>query len=223
MALFKIRDFDPNYKENFNGYDIKGLEVYSSLNYEKIGTVDDLLVDQTGSLHYLVVDLGFQGYGKKVFLPMERSQIDPQRNQVYAIDLTKEQAQDLPEFSERLRIDNQHEDQGGDVYPSHAAVAHTHNNQYQSPVSADTRPQVGQLPSPYVSQSHTDYGYQQPRTPVSRLESLSTTGNAANQLTSDSSVYYQQDPALYTTNEQDHAILQRYEEQLRARYSNSRI
>jgi hypothetical protein len=28
MALTKLSDFDPNYRENFNGNDVKGMGVY---------------------------------------------------------------------------------------------------------------------------------------------------------------------------------------------------
>ena len=48
MALVKIADFDPNYKQDiFGGDDIKGYDVYSA-NNEKIGGVYDVLVDESG-------------------------------------------------------------------------------------------------------------------------------------------------------------------------------
>ena len=58
MVLYKLDDFDPNYKESFEGHDIKGLGVYTQGSDEKIGTISDVLVDEDGYLRYLVVDLG---------------------------------------------------------------------------------------------------------------------------------------------------------------------
>jgi hypothetical protein len=105
MALVKIKDFDPNYKDAFSGHDIKGMSVYSEVNDEKIGTVNDLLVDEQGYFRYFIVDLGFWGLGKKVLLPINRSQMSEDGKRVYALGFTKDQVENLPEFSESLRID----------------------------------------------------------------------------------------------------------------------
>lgn len=48
MALHKIADFDQNYRDTFEGNEIKGMGVYSEQD-EKIGTVGDVLVDEEGS------------------------------------------------------------------------------------------------------------------------------------------------------------------------------
>ncbi|HEY9624906.1 MAG TPA: PRC-barrel domain-containing protein [Crinalium sp.] len=118
MALVKIKDFDANYRDTFGGYDIKGIDVYSDINNEKIGTVNDLLVDEQGHFRYFIVDLGFWGFGKKVLLPVGRSEIDNDGKHVRAIGFTKEQAEHLPEFNESLKIDHQYEDRVRGVYRS---------------------------------------------------------------------------------------------------------
>jgi len=41
MALVKLEDFDPNYRDTFEGGDIKGLSVYAEGD-EKIGSVHDI-------------------------------------------------------------------------------------------------------------------------------------------------------------------------------------
>ena len=43
MPLLQIEDFDSNYRESFDGNDIKGMEVYIDGD-EKIGSVSDVLV-----------------------------------------------------------------------------------------------------------------------------------------------------------------------------------
>ncbi|WP_066377635.1 DUF2382 domain-containing protein [Anabaena sp. CA = ATCC 33047] len=118
MVLYKLEEFDPNYRDTFQGDDIKGLGVYTEGTDEKIGTVSDILVDEDGHFRYLVVDLGFWIFGKKVLLPVGRSRIDNSSNRVYAIGMTRQQAEDLPEFTERAGLDYDYEEQVRGVYRS---------------------------------------------------------------------------------------------------------
>jgi uncharacterized protein (TIGR02271 family) len=115
MALLKLDDFDPNYRETFEGDDVKGLGVYTEGD-EKIGTVSDVLVDENGHFRYLVVDLGFWIFGKKVLLPIGRSRIDYNADRVYAIGMTREQAENLPEYSDRMTVDYDYEERVRGVY-----------------------------------------------------------------------------------------------------------
>ncbi|MCC5652324.1 DUF2382 domain-containing protein [Nostoc sp. XA013] len=116
MVLYKLEDFEPNYRETFEGRDINGLGVYTQGTDEKIGTVSDALVDEEGHFRYLVVDLGFWIFGKKVLLPIGRARIDYNVDRVYTIGLTREQAEDLPEFNERLALDYDYEERVRGVY-----------------------------------------------------------------------------------------------------------
>lgn len=122
MALLKLEDFDPNYRETFNGDDVKGLGVYTEGD-EKIGTVSDVLVDEDGHFRYLVVDLGFWIFGKKVLLPIGRSRIDYGADRVYAIGMTRDQAEHLPEYSERMSVDYDYEERVRGVYRSPSVEA----------------------------------------------------------------------------------------------------
>ncbi|MBD2435667.1 DUF2382 domain-containing protein [Nostoc sp. FACHB-110] len=115
MSLYKLHDFDPDYKDSFEGNDIKGLGVYTEGTDEKIGTVNDVLVDDEGHFRYLVVDLGFWIFGKKVLLPVGRTRIDYGRDRVYAVGMSREQAEDLPEFDER-RLEYDDEERVRNVY-----------------------------------------------------------------------------------------------------------
>jgi len=63
MALHRIKDFDPDYKNHFENGDIKGLDVYSGS--EKVGSIDDVLVDEDGNFRYFVVNTGAWIFGKK--------------------------------------------------------------------------------------------------------------------------------------------------------------
>jgi len=117
MALLKIEDFDPNYRDTFGGNDLQGMSVYTEgSNEEKIGNVTDVLVDEEGHLRYLVVDLGFWIFGKKVLLPIGRSRIDYNSDRVYVSGMTREQAEALPEYSDRMTTDYDYEEQVRGVY-----------------------------------------------------------------------------------------------------------
>ncbi|YAF96463.1 MAG: DUF2382 domain-containing protein [Nodularia sp. CChRGM 3473] len=116
MTLHKLVDFDPNYRDSFQGNDIKGFGVYTERTDEKIGTVSDILVDDEGHFRYLVVDLGFWIFGKKVLLPVGRSRIDYNANRVYTIGMNREQAEALPEFEEGRILDYDYEERVRGVY-----------------------------------------------------------------------------------------------------------
>jgi len=116
MVLHKLEEFDPQYRETLDNQDIKGLEVYQEGTDEKIGIVRDALVDDEGRFRYLVVDLGFWIFGKKVLLPIGRTRIEYPRNRVYAIGLTRKQAEDLPNVNEQQPLDRNQEEQVRSVY-----------------------------------------------------------------------------------------------------------
>jgi uncharacterized protein (TIGR02271 family) len=114
MALHKIADFNPDYKKHFGGRDIKGLDLYAA--NEKIGEVDDVLVDDGGQFRYLVISTGSWIMGKKVLLPIGRAHVDKDGTRIYAQNLTKKQVEALPEFTNDLTIDYEHEEKVRGVY-----------------------------------------------------------------------------------------------------------
>jgi uncharacterized protein (TIGR02271 family) len=124
MALVKINDFYPNYRDEiFGGTDIKGMDIYAGTTDEKIGTVHDILLDDTGRFRYLVVDTGFWIFGKKVLLPIGSARIDYDAGRIYAIGLVdKNQAEQLPEYDELQPIDYEYEERVRNVYRDRTAV-----------------------------------------------------------------------------------------------------
>ena len=116
MALVKIADLYPNYKEEvFGGEDIKSFSVYDEKN-DKIGSVHDILVDETGHFRYLVIDTGFWIFGKKVILPVGRAKVDYSQERVYASGFTKEQAENLPKYDDDMTVDYDYEERVRNVY-----------------------------------------------------------------------------------------------------------
>lgn len=120
MALYRIKDFDPDYRNHFDGDDVKDLDLYSG--EDKIGSVNDVLVDEDGRFRYLVISTGAWIFGKKVLLPIGRAQIDYNARRVYAQGLTKAQVEQLPEFTDDLKMDYHKEEEVRNVYRSGATA-----------------------------------------------------------------------------------------------------
>ncbi|MEG3840121.1 DUF2382 domain-containing protein [Microcoleus sp. herbarium14] len=125
MALQKIEEFYPNYKEEiFAGDDIKGFDVYAGDSDEKVGTVYDALVDETGRFRYLVVDTGIWIFGKKVLLPIGSARFDYGARRVHATGLrSKAQAEQLPAYNELEPVDYDGEEKVRGVYRNQDTAA----------------------------------------------------------------------------------------------------
>ncbi|SRR5579883_792474 len=161
MALYKIKDFDPNYRDTFNGHDVKGMGVYADRTDEKIGSVSDLLVDEQGHFRYLVVDLGFWIFGKKVLLPIGRTRIDYNADRVYAVGMTREQAENLPEYNEQDTLDYDYEERVRGVYRTPSAVEAPLET--STPLDASVAPSTTAQPAPYTAPAYNrdTYRYDQ--------------------------------------------------------------
>ncbi|MEG4801960.1 DUF2382 domain-containing protein [Microcoleus sp. ARI1-B5] len=125
MALQKLAEFYPNYQEEiFAGDDIKGFDVYAGDSDEKVGTVYDALVDETGRFRYLVIDTGIWIFGKKVLLPIGSARFDYGARRVYATGLrSKAQAEQLPAYNELEPLDYDREEQVRGVYRNQGTAA----------------------------------------------------------------------------------------------------
>jgi stress response protein YsnF len=123
MALHRIKDFDPDYKNHFDQGDLKGLDVYSGA--EKVGSVEDILVDESGEFRYLVINTGAWIFGKKVLLPIGRARIDSISERVEAMNLSKDQVEALPEFNDDMTADYEHEEEVRRVYRPMDAMGST--------------------------------------------------------------------------------------------------
>jgi uncharacterized protein (TIGR02271 family) len=113
MALHKIKEFYPDYRDQLDNQDIIGYGLYSG--DEKIGSVDDLLVDDEGRFRYLVINTGAWIFGKKVLLPIGQTQIDYGNRHVNVNNLTREQVENLPAYDGSM-IDHDYEERVRDVY-----------------------------------------------------------------------------------------------------------
>ena len=119
MALYRIKDFDPDYRNHFDNQDVVGYDLYSG--NDKVGSVDDLLVDDAGRFRYLLINTGAWIFGKKVLLPIGQARIDYNAKRVFADGLSRSQVEALPEFNKEDAIDYDHEEQVRSSYRPPAA------------------------------------------------------------------------------------------------------
>jgi hypothetical protein len=133
MALYKVDDFYTDYKDAFAGYDVKEFDVYADYD-DKVGSVKNVLVDEeTGRFRYFIVDTGFWFLGKQVLLPVGLAQVDYEGKRIVAPGLTKQQVENLPEFTEDLKIDDDYEEQVRDIYTPLAPTAPVPGTGYPLP------------------------------------------------------------------------------------------
>jgi hypothetical protein len=80
----RLKDFSPDTRSTLGHADVKGFNVYTDSTGERIGTVNEVLVDEKdGSLRYLVVNTGFWLFGKKVLLPVASPRIHYTQRCIY--------------------------------------------------------------------------------------------------------------------------------------------
>lgn len=118
MALYKLNDFDADYRNSaFGGKDIKGLNVYADNTDDKVGSVHDVLIDEAGRMRYLVVDTGFWIFGKKVLIPLGRCRFSQQMDLVRAVGLTsKDQVENMPDYDDDMTVDYDYEERVRSFY-----------------------------------------------------------------------------------------------------------
>ncbi|MBW4643450.1 MAG: DUF2382 domain-containing protein [Goleter apudmare HA4340-LM2] len=115
MPLYKLEDFDQNYRQTFDGDDVKGLGLYTEGGV-RVGAIADALVDQNGRFRYLVVDTSFDSVSKKILLPIGLSRINYRAKTVYVDGLGREQVERLPEYREDIVVNEDFEERVRSVY-----------------------------------------------------------------------------------------------------------
>lgn len=115
MPLHKLEEFEPNYREVFGGDDVKALDLYTEGGV-RVGSIYDALVDDKGRFRYLVVNTEFNGFSKKILLPIGLSRINYPAQRVYVDGLSKEQVEHLPEYHESTIVDQDYETRIRNIY-----------------------------------------------------------------------------------------------------------
>lgn len=201
MPLHKIKDFYPNYRDQFGDHDILGYGLYSGS--DKIGSVDELLVDDEGRFRYLVVNTGAWIFGKKVLMPIGQARIDYNERRIYADGLSREQVENLPEYDPNSNMDYDYEERVRGVY---RPAARSTSTAASSTTPLDTTPSVDATSSVNATPSLD-------ATPTMYNATDRESGMAARNYDRDS-YRYDYDPDLYNMNDRDHQTLRLYEERL---------
>lgn len=79
--------------------DVRGFEVRTQSDDEKVGKVDDLVCSADGRIRYLDVDMGGFFTTKHVALPIGAAQVDRANDVVWVTGMTKDQIKDLPDYT----------------------------------------------------------------------------------------------------------------------------
>lgn len=78
-------------------FDVRNQEVRSRIDQEKIGTVDDMLIDDKGRTRYLAVNL--EGENRQVLVPVGHAEADRKRNAVWVAGMNRKSFSSLPEYN----------------------------------------------------------------------------------------------------------------------------
>lgn len=91
---------DLAYRFALGTFDVRGWRVETAVDNERVGNVDDLLVDEGGRPRYLDIDLG--GLRKHVLLPIGQARVDADAEVVRLPDLSKDQLERIPAYTHDL-------------------------------------------------------------------------------------------------------------------------
>lgn len=136
MAFISLSD-QPDYTFPPGTFDVRGWDVRTMADDEKVGKIDDIILDESGNPRFLDVDLGL--FQKHVLLPIGQARVDETEDQVLIPGMTKEQFKDVPEYDhDPNRITSEYEEQLTTVYTG----AYTGEHYYSRPEYAAERPRM---------------------------------------------------------------------------------
>jgi ribosomal 30S subunit maturation factor RimM len=95
MALRPISRVD-DYQFPPDGWDVRGWTVRTDVDDEKVGKVEDMLLDSHGSLRFLDVDLGF--LRRHVLVPLDYAVADRASETVRIEGMNKDRLEEVPEY-----------------------------------------------------------------------------------------------------------------------------
>lgn len=191
MALHTLKEYYPNYQDDIGNGELKNIDSYKvyTEGENQIGSVKDLLVDDSGRFRYAIIDTGPWIFGKDVLLPIGLAQFDHPRNYIYVDGLSRKQVEDLPEYQRDRIVDEDYENH---VREQYRPIAQRRSNRQYIEDSAT------------MSQSVDSSTAVESSAPVG----AETTANRQNTI-------YDREPAYYGLSEQDNQRpLKLYEERL---------
>ncbi len=101
MELFRVSEFNPDYRQTFEDADIMHFEVWTA-DRERVGKVQDILMDDIGQLYYIVADIGSWLNRKLVLIEPEQFQIDRSARRISLVNLSRGTVNHLPVYDAAL-------------------------------------------------------------------------------------------------------------------------
>lgn len=207
MALVKFKDAYPDHRATFgdrdNAHEFSDYSVYTRGD-DKVGSVKDALFeDTTGNIRYLIVDTGFWFFGKKVLLPIGLAHFDNRQQRIYVDGLTKEQVENLPEYSDYQEVDRDYEER---VRAGYRNLGKNRERQFMGKEYDVDRYRA--YPGSAALHGVTEQ-------PAGTSTAVSNTGAVSGNRISDSDRYdYNTEPGLYAMDESAHQPIRLYQERL---------
>jgi ribosomal 30S subunit maturation factor RimM len=123
MALRPISRVD-DYQFPPDAWDVRGWTVRTDVDDEKVGKVEDMLLDSNGSLRFLDVDLGF--LRRHVLVPLDYAFADRASETVRIEGMNKDRLEEVPEYGlEPESLDETYERRLDRVYGAASAPPST--------------------------------------------------------------------------------------------------
>ena len=137
-----------NYNFVDSSEDIRGSKLYG-VDDEKLGKIDDVIFDHaTGLIRYIVVDTGGWLTTKKFLVPADRLQASAEHQDDFTANLTKEQVESFPPYSETdLESDEQWSDYEGRYRSKWEANPVLHRAETDRKITPTTAEMPGNSPS----------------------------------------------------------------------------
>ena len=101
MDLFRVSEFDPEYRQVFEDADIINFEVWTA-DGERVGKVQDILMDDIGQLYYIIVSIGSWLNRKLVLIEPEQFRIDRPVRRINLVNIRQETVNHLPVYDAAL-------------------------------------------------------------------------------------------------------------------------
>jgi hypothetical protein len=117
-------------------YDVRGWEVRTEMDDEKVGKVDDMLVDENDHPRYLEVNLGI--FKRHVLVPLSEAHADPSTQIVFIEHLDKDRLGELPEYNrDASLLSSEYEDRLHHEYRTLRTRRDSAPGEVRDPVAAD--------------------------------------------------------------------------------------
>lgn len=235
MTLRTLESAYPNYRHTFEGNDVKGQDLYTA-GGERVGSVEDVLVDDEGRFRYLVIHPSAWMQGKSVLLPIGLSRIDYTARRVYVNGLSRQQVEQLPEYQANVPIDRTYETRVRNVYREQPLEASAplessmplEGAEMKTSSTAEAR---GTVAPPRTTEPVRTTEVPSPRETIGTTEAIGTTGvtetaetrrtvvtteTTETMGTASSDAYpYDRDPDMYEVTDRNHQLLKQHQDQLR--------